>query len=156
MQIYLAHSFSLRKKAVEIQARLESIPHKNIKVLNPFFRGKELREDIKEIEEGKSRPYCIFSKEDAAKIVIPDLEEIRKSDVLLVLIDDKGTLGTSCEVMYAWMLHIPIFIVCFDKEMLGHPWAVYLTGQNVFDETRIDEVIEKLSTLALLFCFRVE
>jgi hypothetical protein len=56
-----------------------------------------------------------------------DLEGIRKSDMLVcVYPEDKTTIGVPCEMMYAYMLNMPIISIGSD-EILEHPWVFALS-----------------------------
>lgn len=74
----------------------------------------------------------------AASVVEEDKREIGRSDLLLVRMDKPG-VGTSMEVLYAWQLGIPVWLVL--TEPTCSPWLSQ-HANRIFD--RLEDAIEDL------------
>jgi len=140
--IYLAHSTRERKKGKEIQKQLEDL---GFKVINPFY-PETPRPDIVALDKGIARPWQL-TKKTSLDLVKQDLRAIRLSDIVIAIIpEEERTFGIPCEVMYAYMLDIPIYIITI--AMSGHPWiltlatAVFKTVEELYDMFRSEEEAE--------------
>jgi nucleoside 2-deoxyribosyltransferase len=65
----------------------------------------------------------------AAEIVENDKADIDKSDILLVNYT-KPSVGTSMEILWAWLAHKPVIIVCEPSAVLS-PWLIYHSTKTV-------------------------
>lgn len=131
-RVYLAHSVFDRERGNKVQERLEKL---GFEIYNPL---KEEEEHI--VNLGWDVGDLIVSK----RIVEIDLKGIRKSDLLLALIPDKKTFGTICEVMYAYIINVPIIIVC-PRDMAKHPWIVAIS-KIVFTYDELERLYKYLET----------
>ncbi len=121
MRVYLAHSVHKREHGKEIQKKLEGM---GIEVYNPFYSHD--RQDILDLDKGIVRAWDITDEDTSMIIVDLDLEGVRKSDVLICIYPDGVSVGIPCEMMFAWMINIPIFCVVPER-LMGHPWIVALS-----------------------------
>ena len=62
----------------------------------------------------------------------------------MALIPDKKTFGTICEVMYAYIINVPIIIVC-PRDMAKHPWIVAIS-KIVFTYDELERLYKYLET----------
>lgn len=129
------------KKGHDESGYRSKIAHKlaehGIFVLDPL-RGKYNTDDWKNI--------------NPVEIVTRDLQDIKRSHVMLaVMMDCKDTsFGTPCEVMYAWLQHIPVILITDDEYLAGHPWVkamcsrVFLqTNDDYFNDT-LDKAVDHI------------
>lgn len=90
---------------------------------------RDWREDMKSIFGADNcidpmrRDYR--GKEDTAfrELVELDKRDVLEADVLIVNYD-KPSVGTSMEVLYAWMHHKPVIVVCHPEAVIS-PWLRY-------------------------------
>ncbi len=121
MKAYLAHSVHAREHGKKIQKELE---HMGIEIYNPFYSHD--RQDILDLDKGIVSAWDIKDQDTSRLIVDLDLEGVRKSDLLICIYPDGISVGIPCEMMYAWMVNIPIFSVVPEK-LKGHPWIIALS-----------------------------
>ena len=128
MRLYLAHPFDTRHRIREWELHIESITE--IEIINPFFDVE--RNDAKLIESlgttldsevTRERRYGI-SDEAAAEIVDRDIEQIRRSDGLIVIVDGSLSYGTIQEMVYAMIYDKPVYAMISNGQIL-HPWLRY-------------------------------
>lgn len=140
MKAYLAHSVHKRERGKEIQKTLEDM---DIEVYNPFYSHD--RQDILDLDKGIVQAWDIVDEEKSMLIVDLDLEGLRKSDILICIYPDGVSVGIPCEMMYAWMVNIPIFCVVPEK-LIGHPWIIALSD-GLFSS--IDSLYDTLRLLMM-------
>ena len=137
--IYLAHSTHERQEGKRLQKRLEDLGYT---VINPFY-PETPRPDIEALDKQIIEPYGV-TPEVGIEIVKQDLRAVRLSDMIVAkLPEKKKTFGIPCEIMYAWMLHIPIYTAT--KSMLKHPWVITLS-EKVY--ATFDELYEDLKEVS--------
>jgi len=140
IRIYLAHSVHRRSSGKEIASKLETMGYE---VYNPFYpKGDNYRGDIEALDKGHIQPWDIPDKDRSEWIIKVDLRGVLNSDILVCIYPDMRTVGIPCEMMFAWMNHIPIYSVV-PEDMVGHPWIVGLS-QEVF--LSIDELYDYLAS----------
>lgn len=129
--IYLAHSVHEREMGKEVQKRLE---HLEYEIYNPFYPKdpRAYRNDIKALDEGLIVPWDIPDKDSAKWIIKIDLRAVGNSDVIVCIFPNRRTVGIPCEMMFAWMSHIPILCVV-PEDMCGHPWIVGMSDKVFTD-----------------------
>ena len=128
--IYLAHSVHERQEGKRLQKKLEELGYV---VINPFY-PETPRPDIDALDRLEIKPWNV-TEEEGIRIVKQDLRAVRLSDMIVAKLPEKRkTFGIPCEIMYAWMLHIPVYTVTIS--MLKHPWVITLSEKvySVFDE----------------------
>lgn len=130
--IYLAHSVHERERGKSFAKELEGCGYT---VYNPFYPTNP-RGDIKALDDGIIQPWEIPDKERSVFIVEIDLEAVRKSDMFVALYPDFKTVGIPCEMMYAWLNHIPIYVVV-PKSLAGHPWIIGLSKSVTEQENEL-------------------
>jgi len=124
--IYLAHPIKDRIWIKDVEESLESeLP---VDFINPFYDRD--REDINDIDNGRKKEFG--AELDAKTIVMDDLSLIRKSNGILAVLTGSKTIGTIMELMYARIIGKKVWIVCLDKELMGHPWLRYVSDNNIY------------------------
>lgn len=103
--------------------------------LDPF-NGKEL-----ETIDSKGLTSSVPSK----AIVYGDYKSVKKADILVVNLDifgaDRPSIGTYCEMAWAWQMKKPIITIAKNKDILKkHPFIQEFT--TIFVEN-VDELLEK-------------
>lgn len=129
MKLYLAHPIlsreDIRKKELAFEERT------GIQLVNPFYDGEE-GEVIKLLDSGK-----ITVQEYSAKLnemgigkdfVQDDLKSIDKSDgVVGIVYKGVPTVGTSCELWYAYSTGKKVYIITSFPE---HIWLQYIAKKS--------------------------
>ena len=138
-QIYLAHSVYQRTRGKQIQAALEKL---GFIVYNPFYPNdkRAQRGDIEALDKGNIQPWDITDMERSKWIIEVDLRAVGNSNLIVCIYPNRRTVGIPCEMMYAWMSHIPIFTLV-PEDMIGHPWIVGMSQEVV---TTIEELYDIL------------
>lgn len=109
---YFAHPTHSRNKMRLWQKDIEL--KTNIKLLNPFFDQKEPEFVFREGTE-------YYHSKKNKKIVSDDLKYLKKCKGIIAVINSKKTIGTHMEIMCAYILKKPIYIICTTK-WISHPW----------------------------------
>jgi len=122
MQVYLAHSVWERERGKAMQATLEG---NGFTVFNPFYPPCGPRRETADLDVGIRKPWTITDSDTAEHIVMSDLAGVRTSHLVAAIVPAKRTIGIPCEMMYAWLNHIPI-IALVPEDMRGHPWLGHL------------------------------
>ena len=122
VQVYLAHSVWERERGKAMQRVLED---DGFTVFNPFYPPTGTRKEVEDLDLGIRKPWAMPEPHRAEHIVMSDLEGVRTSKLVAAIIPDKRTIGIPCELMYAWLNHIPI-IAMTPEDMRGHPWLQHL------------------------------
>lgn len=138
--IYLAHSVHERDMGKEVQKKLEDMGYE---VYNPFYPKdpRAYRDDIKNLDEGIIAPWDIPDKEGAEWIIKIDLRAVGNADFIICIFPNRRTVGISCEMMFAWMSHIPVICVT-PEDMAGHPWIVGMSQKVLTDIEDLYEYLE--------------
>ena len=123
MKIYLAHSVFERNRGKRIQKKLEDL---GFEVINPFDQ-----EDPSVLKD----PWNINDTLKAMEIVITDMLLIQDADLLVGIFGKRKTIGVSCEVLLAWILSKPIYLLV-SKELKGHPWLKTLSNDRIFTDEK--------------------
>lgn len=90
-------------------------------VLDPL-RGYEILSTLETIEEGELVQGMLGVTDTA--ITQRDRDDIRRSDVLMILSGNKATWGTGFEWEFAFNLGKPVVVVCEeDSKTRIHPWC---------------------------------
>jgi len=133
--IYFAGTFAGRNLKELCEERLEivkKIEAMGIKVYDPLRDKAKL--DAVAMEVAKQ-----FSPNE---IVYRDLDDINRADYVLAIFTNPS-IGTSCEMMYAWDRHKMIVIVSDNPAVVEHPW-VKIFATKIFPT--IDEALEYMRT----------
>lgn len=118
MKFYLAHPFGSR---LEIRLwQLEMEKKYNIKMFNAFFDTKS--ESTWTNTDTNNNAY--FDTLNYKTIVNDDLDLIKKTDVMIAIINDVLSYGTIQEIVYAHLYKKKIFIICTNGKD-KHPWLRY-------------------------------
>jgi len=126
MKIYFAHSFELRGTQEErlfiIQLK-QKFP--SAKIINPFEKETEL--EAKYDGEYYQNPNFNFAKD----IIESDLDLLDSCDIICALIPEGNyrIIGTSMEIMYAWVKRKYVIVICEDKKRPRHPWLWYCANE---------------------------
>ena len=125
MRIYLAHPHAQRGYGKTIQSILEE---EGYKVINPFNRLEQSSHDriIKNNEQ--------FSDEQCEKIVLSDLKNIEKADVVVAIwLGTNHMIGTPMEIVYAYNLALPIYSLYLWPDTVS-PWIQYHSNKVLRSE----------------------
>jgi len=118
IKIYLAHALKNRKKVRKWELKMEK-KYPNITLLNPFYdkNGEGGRKDIKQLD--KNQP--VKRKQGwQTRLVKNDLRMMLECDYVIAMFDH--TIGTTMELVYAHLNHIPCFLITEELEVIIHPW----------------------------------
>ena len=122
MRVYFAHPYDTINSPAE-KTILKGMKDRGWEVLNPFEHNPE--ESI--IERIKSGNFNVC---DALCLVENDLENINKCDAVLVWIPNISTsVGTICEMVYAFKMHKRIIVIHQQPDGSPHAWVVYHADQ---------------------------
>jgi len=136
---YMAHPFSSRFVIREIQVMLEV--YGNIKIGNPFYDSDHNRQDVADIDAGRTDRY---EKLDPDTLVTNDLSMINKRDGIIATVCNEDfctnnifkklwyklikkpvvSYGTLMEIVYAHQMKKIIYIVVLNGHE-EHPWLKY-------------------------------
>jgi nucleoside 2-deoxyribosyltransferase len=144
---YLAHPFSSRFKMREWELEIEK--ELDIEIINPFFDVE--REDKKVILDNGATLTTLSTRKDrygstdegCKTIVERDVNLIKSSDGVIVLIDGSISYGTIQEMVYA-KLYDKRVIAIISNGHKGHPWLRYHSDE-IFDN--LDDAKEFLINL---------
>ena len=106
-QYYLAHPRAHKKEIRKWQKEFEK-QFPNIKLLNPFVINKYHENSI-----------------NHKLLVENDINLIKKSDGMIAIVDDKNTIGTHMEIVYAYFMEKPIYVVALTNYVEEHSWIYY-------------------------------
>ena len=130
MRSYLAHSSHEQKQGKEIEARLTGM---GIDVYNPFDKENEKYAELHAIIKNEGGFKLTdeeigdrMTPEFATWIVDVDLEEIRKSDIVIYIIPEPEfhSVGGVCEMFWASrILNMPVFAYA-PPHLVHHPWII--------------------------------
>ena len=130
MRAYLAHSSHEQVQGKEIEAKLVEL---GIEVYNPFDKENPEYEKLHAIIKGEdgfklsdTEIGDLMTPDFAAWIVDVDLEEIRKSDIVIVIFPapEFHSIGAVCEMFYASRtLNMPVFTYA-PPHLVNHPWII--------------------------------
>jgi len=155
---YMAHPFSSRFVIRNIQKTLEE--SSDIKIGNPFYDSDHDRQDVADIDAGRSDRY---EKLNPEKLVADDLDMIDKRQGVIATVcnEDFCTInifkklwyklikkpvisyGTLMEIAYAYTMGKTIYIVVLNGHE-DHPWLQY-HADDIF--TSFEELKEYLTFL---------
>ena len=85
---------------------------------------------IETLDPCRNKAVYTYGEFTPMEIVLRDLADVDKSDLLLVnfnLIGDKIPAGTLMEVMYAWGQKKPCVLVSTDERLTRHPWLLAMS-----------------------------
>ena len=137
---YFAHPTESRKyllKEIEVLKK-----ECKINLLNPFYDGPE-KEQIQELDRQGLEMHDYEKTIDPNFVVEKDLEEIRKSDGMIAVLDSNFSIGTHMEVCYATLIGLPVFSVVLNGHD-KHPFIQYFSSK-VF--TNFNDLITFLKEL---------
>lgn len=139
--LYLAHSVHERQRGKRIQKRLEEM---GFIVYNPFYPEdpRAYRKDIAALDGGHIVPWDVKDSISADWIITTDLRGVGNADFIVCIFPRRRTVGISCEMAIAWMLHIPVYSLT-PEDMKGHPWIV---GMSYFTETDLERLLWDIRT----------
>lgn len=134
--LYLAHSAYERERGKRIQKRLEEM---GFTVYNPFypFDPRSSRGDVVALDKGLIVPWDIDDDKRSNVIIRADLRGVGNADFIICIFPKRRTVGISCEMAVAWMLHIPIYSLT-PEDMRKHPWIV---GMSEMVETDLERFL---------------
>jgi hypothetical protein len=140
---YLANQFRNRHKALEFQKLMEYYHH--LKLLNPFYDLQ--REDIEKIDEmerqGK-KCYPDYDDDKAKTIVYGDLSAIPQTDGIVCILFDRDALGSYMEMFYAaYMLKLPVYLICYDEYVQCHLWPRVLCHKIFKSIEEFEDYVER-------------
>ena len=115
--LYLSHPFPSRKRVREWELVIEK--RTGVTLVNPFYDVVG-RDDVKKIDAGVMDRY----KPDFNLVVTRDLEEIKKSEGLVVHIDGNVSYGTPMEMVYAKLYEKPVYVIVTNGHE-EHPWLKF-------------------------------
>jgi nucleoside 2-deoxyribosyltransferase len=137
LKVYMAHSIHERERGKNVQFILEGA---GFEVINPFDHQPR-HSFLTALDAGKVNPFNWTQPvEDHEQIVNTDLGLIASSDMVLCIYPDNKTIGTPCEMFFAWTLHkIVVSVVPVGLE--HHPWILNCSKHVVLTD---DDGILKL------------
>ena len=116
--LYFAHPHDTIGTPSE-KSILKGMADRGWKVINPFEHNPE--EDV--IERIKSGNFSVC---DALCLVENDLENLDRCDAVLVWIPNISTsIGTICEMVYAFKAHKHVTVIHQQADGSPHSWVVY-------------------------------
>ena len=118
MRVYFAHPYDTIGTPSE-KTILKGMADRGWEVLNPFEHNPA-EDIIKRITSGN------FSICDALCLVENDLEGLSECDAVLVWIPNISTsIGTLCEMVYAFKAHKYVIVIQQQLNGFPHAWVVY-------------------------------
>jgi len=131
MNLYFAHNFNNRKEFRILELQLEK--ELGIDLLNPFYDVPERKEEMKALDSGKVKKWCVS---DPTYLVARDLKNLASCDGLLTIVE-KPSFGTAIEICNAVLMRKQIFFI--SKKYIDHPFI------KVYVENRF-KTIEEFKT----------
>jgi len=128
---YLAHAASkmdeIREWQLEFQKR-----NPRIRFHNPFFEGKEAPE-IQKVKQGVITRQQHILRSNWKEYVDDDIASVFASDGVVCNFWDEGahSIGTPCEMMWAFIFHKPIYVIADGFRSENH-WFIKYTGAQIF------------------------
>jgi hypothetical protein len=108
-----------------------------ITVLNPCQSecnttlGTTILESREQMKKFKRAGNFEAFDEQIRKIIQDDLRQVTESNFLIVYWNNEYRHGgTVHEIVQAWQLHIPTFVVCYDAKTEMNDWILGLVRQN--------------------------
>jgi len=140
VKYYLAHPFDSRREMREWELGFEK--RTGIQIINPFY--DEVREEIIVADN----EYIDMSREEREKLVLSkykeivekDLEKVRRSDGIIAIINDKKSIGTLQEMVYAFLAKKPVYVMAFNSA--NHPWVKYHATEIFTDLNHLEEYLK--------------
>jgi nucleoside 2-deoxyribosyltransferase len=127
-KIYLAHSGEEKERGREIQRTLEKFGYE---VQNPFDKHNPY---VKDLKWEKGRVVGRLSKESCKWVVETDLRFIDKCDaVVMVYPENSTTIGTPCEMTYAFLIAKKPLIIYTPKKFAHHPWIEHMASRQFME-----------------------
>lgn len=118
MKVYFAHPHDTIGTPSE-KTILKGMADRGWEVINPFENNPP-GEIIERITSGN------FSVCDALCLVENDLENLNKCDAVLVWIPNISTsIGTLCEMVYAFKAHKQVIVIHQQLDGSPHAWVIY-------------------------------
>ena len=123
---YLAHPSRSRDSIREWQLKIQQ-KNLGITFINPFFEGQiEEKILVEKLLETGTIPN--LTNTQCKTIVDNDLDIIEKTDGVVAVIDGNLSYGTIMEIVYAYQLQKPVYLICTNKQQ-NHPWLQYHSTQ---------------------------
>jgi len=123
LRYYLAHPilrrYEVREKELEFEEKT------GIELVNPFYDTYE-REDMKEIDKGKIKPWD--RNLDYIRIVEKDLKTIDSCVGIIAYVYKEYSIGTYMELWYGMTHNKVIYIVT--SSCSTHPWLKYVVNKT--------------------------
>ena len=117
---YIAHPFESRQKTRKWQLKIEK--KLNIKCFNAFYPVRFF--EVYNKDDKSNKKYYKKIKNKYKQIVEEDIDYIKKSKAVIVIIDGKISYGTIQEMVYAKLNNKKVYSIITNKQEL-HPWLVY-------------------------------
>lgn len=93
--------------------------------------GETIRESREQIRKFKRAGNFDAFDEHMRNIIQDDLRQVTESNFLIVYWDNAYKHGgTIHEIVQAWQMHIPIYLVCYDPISEMNDWILGLVRQN--------------------------
>lgn len=156
MRFYLAHPILIRDKVRALELEFEA--NTGHELINPFYDVD--RTDINEIDTGIRKPW--HGKLDSFDIVTRDVKAILSSKGVIMVIDGVLSIGTFQEqsiASFATLIkalrkigvkidfaseHLfdkPVYVVCFHKPWLNHPWLKFFSDTIVESFGELEDLL---------------
>lgn len=153
-KLYLAHPFDSREHVRQWELYIES--RTRFELINPFYDLE--RNDRKLIDSKGTTLTSIATRsmrygitdEGCAEIVERDVEAIRQSDGVIVIIDGSLSYGTIQEMVYAHQMGKPVYAIIANGH-IGHPWLRYHYTTAVPTYEAMTELLKEMSDKGGLF-----
>jgi len=137
-RLYLAHPIGSRRQVRSMELEFEE--KTGIVLVNPFYDTN--RSDIKLLDDDFVTLEELRAK-SGTEIARGDLKLLDRCDgVVGVLIRDNRSIGTICELTYAKMRGMPVYIVALDGAE-EHPWVKWLANRIVKSFDDLAEVLKE-------------
>jgi len=122
LTLYFAHNFYNRKEFRKLELQLEQ--ELDIDLLNPFYDVPERKEEMKALDSGKVKRWCVS---DPEYLVTRDLKNLASCDGLLTIVE-KPSFGTAIEICNAVLMRKKIFFI--SEKYIDHPFIkVYVENR---------------------------
>lgn len=138
MKAYIAHPFDYKDEIRAWELRLES-EIEELDLVNPFY--DITRKDIDEINAGRAGRY---EKLDPVELVLRDVKAIEDAGGIIAYIPEnrKFQCGTFMEIVYAYKLGVPVYIVCTNGHH-DHPWLKFHANEIFTSLEDLEDWIKK-------------
>ena len=109
--------------------------------------GSTIMESREQIKKFKKSGNFEYFDEHMRKIIQDDLRQVTESNFLVVYwSNDYKHGGTIHEIVQAWQLHIPIYMVCYDSKTDMNDWVLALVRQNGHVFENFGQLMEFIET----------